>query len=135
MAKRNTPEPDPRKMPALDVIKYWARKGLTTRSIAAKCGHTQNDFLDALDYKVNGVAPLRMAYELARAEYECELREQKAALLLSVESEKLKYNIIKDTLIELNNRPGVQIQTNDAGFVGYTIDIVAKTADKEADGK
>jgi hypothetical protein len=128
MTSENNNVPDPKTAKSKDVIRFWASQGLSTRSIAAKCGMTHDDFLSRLDAEQNGIKPLRLIYEHSRAEYEADLRIAQNAIKATTESEKLKYTIIKDQLVEMREQNGkaqIATETTDQ-YVGYEIVIRPK---------
>jgi hypothetical protein len=96
-------EYDPNKPPddqaVLSIIKYWAVRGLSMASIAAKCGLSLNEFHLALDIKT-----IRLAYANAKAEFESLRVETRHAILFDPEtSSGLKAKMTMDDLRTLES--------------------------------
>lgn len=81
--------------PVFEIIKYWAGRGLSIPSIAAKCDYTVAEFMQALDkFKA-----LRTAYDIARSEFESVRVEARHAILTDPETSKgLKAKMTMDDL-------------------------------------
>lgn len=81
--------------PIFQIIKYWAGKGLSIPSIAAKCDYTVSEFMQLLDTQ----KVIRKAYELARSEFESVRVETRDAILTDPETSKgLKAKMTMDDL-------------------------------------
>jgi hypothetical protein len=133
MASESIKAPDPKKAKFKDVIVYWAGQGVSQRSISAKCGLSLDKFLDLLNTEdEKGNRPFKTMYEVARADYECTLRLEQNHIRATTESEKLKYTIIKDQLIEMKepHTKAAAVETQDT-YTGYEIVIRPKANDAD----
>jgi hypothetical protein len=126
---------------ALSIIKYWAIRGLSDRSIAAKCGMNLSEFYDALELEQNRIKPLKIALELARAEFEAERVSIKDNIMNDPETSKgLKYKIVREDLKTLEAwAPAtrtVKVQVENAptefAFGAYSPDELANIAQQSA---
>ena len=94
-------EPDPNKDSSRVTITYWAKKGLSLRSMAAKCGMEFNRFYEVMNQEERGIKPLMLLYEVGRAEYESTRLELRDQLLFDPETSRgLKAKILRDDLKE-----------------------------------
>ena len=114
--------PDPKTARSGDLIKYWAQKGLSPRSIAAKCGVTFDDFAALLAYTKNGMRPFQLIYDSARAHYESTRLDIRDEILFDPETSKgLKAKILRDDLKEFEEHApasrAIKIQTAEGASV------------------
>jgi len=115
-------EPDPNTAPARVTISYWAKKGLSLRSMAAKCGMEFNRFYEVMNQEQRGIKPLMLLYEVGRAEYESTRLELRDQLLFDPETSRgLKAKILRDDLKEFEEHApatkAIKIQVEDAASV------------------
>jgi tRNA(Leu) C34 or U34 (ribose-2'-O)-methylase TrmL len=115
-------EPDPDKDSSRVTITYWAKRGMSLRSMAAKCGMEFNRFYDVMNQDERGKKPLMLLYEAGRAEYEATRLELRDQLLFDPETSKgLKAKILRDDLKEFEEHApatrAIKIQVEDAASV------------------
>jgi hypothetical protein len=115
-------EPDPNKDPARVTVMYWAKKGLSLRSMASKCGMTFERLYEIMNQEQKGIKPLMMVYEAGRAEYESSRLEIRDEILFNPEtSNGLKAKILRDDLKEFEEHApatrAIKIQVEDAASV------------------
>jgi len=115
-------EPDPNKDSSRVTITYWAKRGLSLRSMAAKCGMEFNRFYEVMNQEERGIKPLMLLYEVGRAEYESTRLELRDQLLFDPETSRgLKAKILRDDLKEFEEHApatrAIKIQVEDAASV------------------
>ena len=115
-------EPDPDKDSSRVTITYWAKRGMSLRSMAAKCGMEFNRFYEVMNQEQKGIKPLMLLYEVGRAEYESTRLELRDQLLFDPETSRgLKAKILRDDLKEFEEHApatkAIKIQVEDAASV------------------
>lgn len=127
-----------------EIVRYWGMKGLSNRSIAAKCNMTLSEFIDALNTEEHGIKPLQILMDQARAEFEAIRVEAKDQLMNSADtSNGLRYKIIREDLKTLEEwapatravKVTVEKAPTEFSFESFTPEELAKIVDENTDNE
>lgn len=128
--------PNPRTAPMSDVIRYWARLGLSEFAIASKLDMGATEFVAKMyAFDEDGSRPWRLAFEKGRGDLEADVRVQRMYLLHTTESEKTRHTILQDQIDEITRASRISNTTDHPSTSPNedAVDVVFKTIEPSSD--